>query len=135
MTGFDLGVDFRTVVFARMLQTLGLAFLFVSHQYRRLCVSAQGENNAASGLMNLARNIGGSVGISIVTTMLDRRSQFHMNRMSGHWLGPVRRCRPCFRAHLKPFKRGVFSPSEAMHRAYALFASQLWPPSFHAGLY
>ena len=29
MTNFDLGVDFRTVVFARMLQTMGLAFLFV----------------------------------------------------------------------------------------------------------
>ena len=28
------------------------------------------KNNAASGLINLARNIGGSVGISVVTTML-----------------------------------------------------------------
>jgi len=35
------------------------------------------KNNAASGLMNLARNIGGSVGISFVATGLARRAQFH----------------------------------------------------------
>ena len=34
--------------------------------------------------MNLARNIGGSVGISVVTTMLDRRSQFHLSSLSSH---------------------------------------------------
>jgi len=39
---------------------------------------------AASGLMNLARNMGGSVGISLVTTMLDRRSQSHQNYLSSH---------------------------------------------------
>jgi MFS transporter, DHA2 family, multidrug resistance protein len=34
--------------------------------------------------MNLARNIGGSVGISVVTTMLDRRSQMHLNDFASH---------------------------------------------------
>ena len=38
------------------------------------------KNNAASGLINLARNVGASVGISFVTTMLDRRTQFHRDR-------------------------------------------------------
>ena len=33
-----------------------------------------GKNNNASALVNLARNIGGSVGISLVTTFLDRRT-------------------------------------------------------------
>jgi len=42
------------------------------------------KNNAASGLMNLARNIGGSVGISVVTTMLDRRAQIHLTNLSSH---------------------------------------------------
>ena len=41
------------------------------------------KNNAASGLINLARNIGGSVGISFVTTMLARRTQFHQVNLSG----------------------------------------------------
>jgi DHA2 family multidrug resistance protein len=34
--------------------------------------------------MNLARNIGGSVGISFVTTMLDRRSQKHLTDLTSH---------------------------------------------------
>ena len=80
MTNFTLGVDFRTVVFARMIQTAGLAFLFVPINTAAYAFLPREKNNAASGLMNLARNIGGSVGISIVTTMLDRRQQYHLNR-------------------------------------------------------
>jgi DHA2 family multidrug resistance protein len=34
--------------------------------------------------MNLARNMGGSVGISVVTTMLDRRAQVHLTNLSSH---------------------------------------------------
>ena len=37
-----------------------------------------------TGIINLARNIGASVGIATVTTMLDRRSQFHMQRLTEH---------------------------------------------------
>jgi len=39
----------------------------------------RGKMNNASGLINLARNVGASTGISFVTTMLDRRAQFHQN--------------------------------------------------------
>jgi DHA2 family multidrug resistance protein len=35
-----------------------------------------------SGLINLARNIGGSVGTSFLTTMLARRQQFHQDRLT-----------------------------------------------------
>ena len=55
---------------------------FRAHQHRCLRLSSRDKNNAASGLMNLARNIGGSVGISLVTTMLDRRTQVHINDLS-----------------------------------------------------
>jgi DHA2 family multidrug resistance protein len=43
--------------------------------------------NNASGLINLARNIGASTGISFVTTMLDRRAQFHQDVLSGNLQG------------------------------------------------
>ena len=108
MTNFTLGVDFRTVVYARMIQTMGLAFLFIPINTAAYAFLPKEKNNAASGLMNLARNIGGSVGISIVTTMLDRRSQYHMSRMSSHFRLPVRRYRRCFRARLRPCRREAF---------------------------
>jgi MFS transporter, DHA2 family, multidrug resistance protein len=82
MTTFDLGVDFRTVTIARMYQALGLAFLFVPINTAAYSSLPRDKNNAASGLMNLARNIGGSVGISFVTTGLARRAQFHQVRLS-----------------------------------------------------
>src|ERR1035441_8758891 len=59
MTGFDLSVDFHTVMIARVYQALGLAFLFVPINTAAYSGLPRDKNNAASGLMNLARNIGG----------------------------------------------------------------------------
>ena len=84
MTAFDLDIDFRTVTTARMMQAAGLAFLFVPINTAAYAYLPRNKNNAASGLMNLARNIGGSVGISVVTTMLDRRAQVHQNFLMSH---------------------------------------------------
>jgi DHA2 family multidrug resistance protein len=82
MTGFNLEMDFRTAAVARMLQAAGMAFLFVPINTAAYAFLPREKNNAASGLMNLARNIGGSVGISLVTTLLDRRTQVHLNDLS-----------------------------------------------------
>jgi DHA2 family multidrug resistance protein len=84
MTSFDLGIDFKTAALARVLQAVGLAFLFVPINTSAYSYLPREKNNAASGLMNLARNIGGSVGISFVTTMLDRRTQKHLSDLTGH---------------------------------------------------
>jgi len=81
MTTFDLSVDFRTVMMARVYQAVGLAFLFVPINTAAYSSLPRDKNNAASGLMNLARNIGGSVGISFVTTGLARRSQVHQSQL------------------------------------------------------
>jgi DHA2 family multidrug resistance protein len=84
MTNFDLNADFREIAIARMVQAGGLAFLFVPINTAAYAFVPKEKNNAASGLINLARNIGGSVGISFVTTMLDRRAQFHQARLAAH---------------------------------------------------
>src|SRR6202140_1912506 len=82
MTNFDLQVDFRTAALARVIQAVGMAFLFVPINTAAYAFLPREKNNAASGLMNLARNIGGRVGISVVTTMFARRTQFHQARLS-----------------------------------------------------
>jgi DHA2 family multidrug resistance protein len=84
MTSFSLQIDFRTTTVARLLQAVGMAFLFVPINTAAYASLPREKNNAASGLMNLARNIGGSVGISVVTTMLDRRAQIHLTNLSSH---------------------------------------------------
>jgi DHA2 family multidrug resistance protein len=126
MTSFDLGVDFRTVVFARMIQSAGMAFLFVPINTAAYAYLPREKNNAASGLMNLARNIGGSVGISVVTTMLDRRAQYHQHRLSSH----LSRSNPQFQSLLQGMARTLeargFSAADAMHKAYGLVQSTLF---------
>jgi len=84
MTSFDTYIDFRTAATARVFQAIGLAFLFVPINTAAYGSIPKGKNNAASGLINLSRNIGGSVGISVVVTMLARRAQVHQNNLVAH---------------------------------------------------
>ena len=120
MTSFDLQINFRTVTLARVLQAAGMAFLFVPINTAAYAFLPRDKNNAASGLMNLARNIGGSVGISFVTTMLDRGTQTHLNYLS-HNLNPSN---PAFRSMLQGARRTMqshgASQAFAMKQAYSL---------------
>jgi DHA2 family multidrug resistance protein len=84
MTSFDTFMDFKYAVIARCWQAAGFAFLFVPINTVAYAFVPRNKNNAASGLINLARNIGGSVGISLVTTLLSRRAQFHQARLVEH---------------------------------------------------
>jgi DHA2 family multidrug resistance protein len=127
MTGFDLGVDFHTVTMARVYQALGLAFLFVPINTAAYSGLPRDKNNAASGLMNLARNIGGSVGISFVATGLARRAQVHQVQLVEN-LNPAN---PQFQSVLRGLT-GVFSGagpgsggSSAQQHAYAMLQANV----------
>ncbi len=80
----DLDADYGTFARARMLQGLGLAFLFVPTSQVAYSYLPREKNNKASSLTNLFRNEGGSFGIAVATTVLARRAQFHQERLVGH---------------------------------------------------
>src|ERR1700730_18516126 len=61
----------------RMFQGLGLAFLFIPINVSAFAYVPRELTNMGTGIINLARNIGASVGIATVTTMLERRTQAH----------------------------------------------------------
>ncbi len=84
MARFNLEVDFRSAVMARFVQSAGLAFLFVPINTIAFAYIPKAKTNYATGLINLARNVGGSAGIAMVTTLLARRSQFHQHNLVGH---------------------------------------------------
>ena len=73
----DLAIDFNTALWLRVVQVFGMGFLFVPITLAAYVGIAPEKNNAVSGLVNFMRNIGSSVGTSIVTTLLARRSQYH----------------------------------------------------------
>jgi len=80
----DLNADFAHTVWARLILGVGLSFLFVPISTVAYSYVPKEKNNKASSLTNLFRNLGGSFGISFVTTMLARRSQFHQNVLVSH---------------------------------------------------
>lgn len=84
MTGFTLGIDFETAVLSRVFLAGGLAFLFVPINTAAFSFIPREKVNHGTGLINLARNIGGSVGIANVVTLLARRAQFHQNVLVSH---------------------------------------------------
>jgi DHA2 family multidrug resistance protein len=81
MTNFYLGISFGWLVLARMLQAASLAFLFIPINTLAFRDVPAGKTDNASALINLARNFGGSIGISFASTMLTRREQFHQSRI------------------------------------------------------
>ena len=81
---FNLDTNYAREAWARALQGLGLAFLFVPASQLAYSYLPLNKNNKASSLTNLARNQGGSFGIAFVTTLLARRTQFHQSVLASH---------------------------------------------------
>jgi DHA2 family multidrug resistance protein len=84
MAGWNLGLDYRHAVLARMLQSFGLAFLFIPINVSAFAYVPREKTNMGTGIINLARNIGASVGIATVTTLLQRRTQVHQSQLAEH---------------------------------------------------
>jgi DHA2 family multidrug resistance protein len=84
MAGWNLGLDYRHAVTARMLQSFGLAFLFIPINVSAFAYVPKEKTNMGTGIINLARNIGASVGIATVTTLLERRTQYHQSQLMEH---------------------------------------------------
>jgi DHA2 family multidrug resistance protein len=85
MTGLSLEMSYGKAVEYRAFQALGIAFLFVPINTMSYVGIPREKNNAVSGMTNLFRNMGGSVGISVVETLLAQRSQFHQDRLGGNF--------------------------------------------------
>jgi DHA2 family multidrug resistance protein len=81
MTNFYLDISFERLMLARIVQSASLAFLFVPINTMAFRGLPATKTNNASALINLARNFGGSIGISVASTLLTRREQFHQSRI------------------------------------------------------
>ena len=75
MTGFAIDQPSRPVIISGVVQGLGLGLIFVPLQSLAFETLAPKMRTTAAALLNLSRNIGGSVGISVVSTQLVRMTQ------------------------------------------------------------
>jgi MFS transporter, DHA2 family, multidrug resistance protein len=118
-SNFTLDMDFRTAIYWRMFQGIGLAFLFIPINTISYTDIPEEENNQVSGMMNVMRNLGGSVGISFITTFLATRTQFHQNRLVDN----IYNTNPWYRKALSTLianlsHHGGSSAAHAMRQAY-----------------
>jgi DHA2 family multidrug resistance protein len=77
----DLQISFSAATWLRITQVIGLGFLFVPITLVAYVGIAPEKNNSVAGIINFMRNMGSSVGTSLVTTIIARRSQFHQLRL------------------------------------------------------
>jgi DHA2 family multidrug resistance protein len=80
----DLDISFWSISFTRVTQVIWLPFLFIPISAVSYVGLPPNRSNEASALINLMRNLGGSVGVSFVTNMLQERTQFHHERLAEH---------------------------------------------------
>ena len=84
MGTLSLGADFWAVLWPRFVQGFGMGLVFVPLTTMSLTAVSAAELPTATGLFNVVRNVGGSVGIAVTTTWLSRQTQVHMTTLIGH---------------------------------------------------
>jgi DHA2 family multidrug resistance protein len=81
-SSFTLASDQRHYVLARAFQGLGYGFFFVPISIISYSQLRPDQNNRGSSLTNFFRNWGGSFGIALITTVAERRHQFHQTNVA-----------------------------------------------------
>jgi DHA2 family multidrug resistance protein len=119
MTNISSEMDFKTIMLLRTYQMVGVAFLFVPIQTMTYVGIPMEKNNNVSGMINLARNMGGSIGIAVLETVIERRAEFHQNRLAAH----VSQFDPAFQSNFaamtKLFTQSGYDAGTAAQMAYA----------------
>jgi DHA2 family multidrug resistance protein len=81
-TSLTSDASFDYFAWVRVYQTIGLPFLFIPINTVAYTGLPPDKTNQASALMNVARNLGGSLGISLANVVITQRSQFHQSRLA-----------------------------------------------------
>jgi DHA2 family multidrug resistance protein len=84
LSGINLQVSQIDVIWPSIVNGIAISFIFVPLTTTTMSQLGQAQIANASGLYNLMRNLGGSIGIAFVTTMLARGAQVHQALMVGH---------------------------------------------------
>ncbi len=82
MTGWNTGISYGDASMGRLISAVGLPFLFIPISTAAYVGIDPKKTNEVSALLNVARNLGGSIGIGISQAMLIQRSQFHQDRLT-----------------------------------------------------
>lgn len=120
---FTPQTDYFHFMLARCFQGFGYAFMSVPVSQLAYSYLPKHKNNKGSSLTNLCRNWGGSFGIAFVTTMLERRAQYHQSILVSNLTSADGMLREFVnRSSHYLVTRGTSGP-DAIHQSYGLVAS------------
>jgi MFS transporter, DHA2 family, multidrug resistance protein len=122
-SGMTPATDYFHFALARACQGFGYAFMFVPVTQLAYSYLPRNKNNKGSSLTNLCRNWGASFGISFVTTMLERRTQYHQSVLVSNLTSADASVQQFVRnsSHFL-VTRGATTP-DAIHQAYGMVGS------------
>ena len=84
MTSLTLGMDYWALALPRFIQGFAIGFIFVPLSTLTLATIRRDKLVNATAIYSMMRNVGGSVGIAVATTLLAQRSQFHQSTLVSH---------------------------------------------------
>jgi MFS transporter, DHA2 family, multidrug resistance protein len=122
---FNLDTDYEHYALARALQGFGYAFFFVPLSVIAYSQLAPAQNNKASSLTNFFRNWGGSFGIAFITTISERRQNFHQSRVGSNIAASSPALQQNIHQTAAYLQTHGFSPTDALNAAYSRVYDQL----------
>jgi MFS transporter, DHA2 family, multidrug resistance protein len=120
----NLSIGPTTFLWPIIITGFALSFVFVPITTEAYGTLRNEQIGNASGIFNLIRNIGGSIGISLTQTLLTRRSDFHQNEITNYlprsqiWLQQQTRS-------LNEVLGQARNPSNALHSSQSMLYREL----------
>jgi MFS transporter, DHA2 family, multidrug resistance protein len=118
-------LNFGFFAWSRMYLGVGLPLIFIPIIAASYAGIPSDKTDQASALMNAARNIGGSIGISLAVNVLAHRAQFHQSRLAEHIAPSSIQYRETLQKVTDYFAAHGSSMPQAQHQAYAWIAQQV----------
>ncbi len=125
VTGIYYGIDFGTLVWYRVLQVIGIPLIFIPISTLNYVGVPREKFNQVSGISNFTRNVGGAIGVSLLSTFMSHQRQIQRTTLSTH----TNNANPFFVRELNGlahnFRSLGMGTTEASHRAMAQLSSQM----------
>jgi len=125
VTGIYYGIDFDTLVWYRVMQVIGIPLIFIPISTLNYVGVPREKFNQVSGISNFTRNVGGAIGVSLLSNFITRQQQIQRTTLSAH----TNNANPFFTRELNGmahnFQAMGMSAANASHRALAQMSAQV----------
>ena len=125
VTGIYYGIDFGTMVSYRVLQVIGIPLIFIPISTLNYVGVPREKFNQVSGISNFTRNVGGAIGVSLLSNFITRQRQTQRTALAGH----TNAGNPFFNRELQGMTHaliaGGMSAADASRHALAQLSAQV----------